>query len=336
MPQTLLTASFSFCWQALPRVSRSFALGISLLPAGLKDAVMVSYLLFRMSDTIEDSFLSHPKKRALLRVLQTQLNTLTPSERLFKTFITGLDNYNFGRETFLLHHARDVLFVFFSLPRPIQQIICHWLTEMNTHVWQYNTKKIRTFAEQNKYCYYVAGVVGHLLTDLFSFYGQYSTQKKHELHLLAADFGLALQKVNIIKDIYKDVQEKRYYWPLNLLRRYHLTYTTLFLPQQLLQANYVLEDLVADVKHYADKTVAYILALPKRSFRVRLFCGLSLFMALLSLHTYRRRSYDLFAGTEVKMPRRRVYLLLLELSLLLHSNLLFHQRYIFLRRRCLE
>ncbi len=317
----------SFCWQALPKVSRSFALGIRLLPAGLKDAVMISYLLFRMSDTIEDSSYSHAQKRIFIRSFQTLLHSSSSNQRSIDTFVVSLGKHDFGPETFLFHHAADVFTVFFSLPQEARQYICSWLTEMNTHAWKYNTKKIHTFAEQNKYCYHVAGVVGHLLTDLFAYYEHYTSQKKHELHLLAADFGLALQKVNIIKDIYKDVAEKRYYWPLTLLQKHRLSYTTLFSPQRLPAALLVLQEMLADVIPYINKAAQYIFTLPKRSFRVRLFCGLSLFMAIASLRTYRQQASVLFMGAVVKMRRRQVYLLLASLSLLVWSRFLLLRFY---------
>src|SRR5581483_6394624 len=44
-----------FCDEILPRVSRTFALSIRLLPGALGDAVRDSYLLCRIADTIEDA-----------------------------------------------------------------------------------------------------------------------------------------------------------------------------------------------------------------------------------------------------------------------------------------
>ena len=44
----------SFCRTQLPRVSRTFALNIPLLPAPLDLAVTVAYLLCRIADTVED------------------------------------------------------------------------------------------------------------------------------------------------------------------------------------------------------------------------------------------------------------------------------------------
>src|ERR1051325_660646 len=60
------TAPFATCWRILPLVSRSFAVVIRWLPRGLDDAVMVSYLLCRIADTLEDSVRNVAEKRRQL------------------------------------------------------------------------------------------------------------------------------------------------------------------------------------------------------------------------------------------------------------------------------
>src|SRR5512134_1471962 len=68
-------ADREFCRAILPKVSRTFALGIRLLPAGLEEAVRTSYLLCRSADTIEDSAdLPAARKDALLTELRRCLD----------------------------------------------------------------------------------------------------------------------------------------------------------------------------------------------------------------------------------------------------------------------
>ncbi len=47
----------------LPRVSRTFALGIKLLPARLEPPVRLGYLLCRIADTVEDDLASLPSAK---------------------------------------------------------------------------------------------------------------------------------------------------------------------------------------------------------------------------------------------------------------------------------
>src|SRR5262245_7292454 len=45
-----------FCRAILPRVSRTFAINIRLLPGGFRDVVGLAYLLCRAADTLEDAW----------------------------------------------------------------------------------------------------------------------------------------------------------------------------------------------------------------------------------------------------------------------------------------
>ena len=60
-----------FCTAMLPRVSRTFALGIRLLPRSLEDPITIGYLLCRIADTIEDDRgLSPERKLQLLELFR--------------------------------------------------------------------------------------------------------------------------------------------------------------------------------------------------------------------------------------------------------------------------
>ena len=48
-------ADLATCYALLPKVSRTFALNIRILPGELRRAVTTAYLLFRLADTIEDA-----------------------------------------------------------------------------------------------------------------------------------------------------------------------------------------------------------------------------------------------------------------------------------------
>src|SRR5690348_833900 len=49
-----------FCRAMLPRVSRTFALNIRLLPGEFRDVVGLAYLLCRTADTLEDAWPGKP------------------------------------------------------------------------------------------------------------------------------------------------------------------------------------------------------------------------------------------------------------------------------------
>ena len=54
-PQHSPASDSEFCNDMLPRVSRTFAICIRLLPPDLEHSVLIAYLLCRVADTIEDS-----------------------------------------------------------------------------------------------------------------------------------------------------------------------------------------------------------------------------------------------------------------------------------------
>ncbi len=65
----------AFCNEILPKVSRTFALTIRLLPPDLEHPVLLAYLLCRIADTIEDTAdLPGSDKDALLSQLRIPPN----------------------------------------------------------------------------------------------------------------------------------------------------------------------------------------------------------------------------------------------------------------------
>ena len=54
------------------------------------------------------------------------------------------------------------------------------------------------------YCYYVAGVVGEMLTDLFCDYSPQIARHRPKLSAMAASFAQGLQMTNILKDAPRD------------------------------------------------------------------------------------------------------------------------------------
>ena len=68
-----------FCQDMLPKVSRTFAVCITLLPQDLEHSVLIAYLLCRVADTLEDSpVLLPPEKTKLLDTLSRCLDADGP------------------------------------------------------------------------------------------------------------------------------------------------------------------------------------------------------------------------------------------------------------------
>ena len=109
-------ADLAICYELLPKVSRTFALNIRILPGDLRPAVTVAYLLFRLADTIEDAPGASPDERsALFQVFLDRLDGERPLVLPESAAVHVRDGSPPG-ERELLREAERVFSVFESLP----------------------------------------------------------------------------------------------------------------------------------------------------------------------------------------------------------------------------
>lgn len=76
--------------------------------------------------------------------------------------------------------------------------------------------KIETYDELEVYCYYVASIVGLMMSKVFGL-------KRIEGVYQAVEMGIAMQLTNILRDIHEDYQKGRIYLPLEELQQFNLT-----------------------------------------------------------------------------------------------------------------
>ncbi len=290
------TSPFKTCWEILPAVSRSFAMVIRWLPRGLDDAVMVSYLLCRIADTLEDSVRNVAEKRRQLAKFADSLDSGSPEIPLDAYPATYLG---------LMTHTEDVLASYRALPEHARKVIRARVREMCDGMSKWADRPIVTFADQNEYCYYVAGLVGLLLTDLFHSYGHVSDADKAKLTPLAVDFGLALQKVNILRDLREDLTEDRCYWPSEVMARHGVTAETILQPEHVEASLAVMEEMVDEHWRYLETALRYLTLLPMSQFRLRIFCAIPLFMAVATVRRCEGNAAVFLGPRPVKIPRRQ-------------------------------
>lgn len=201
----------------LQDTSRTFALSIPMLPVSLRDQVAISYLLFRIADTIEDESSAATSVRVeLLRAIaHIDLATLGHSDQ-FRSVVTsiapGADQVACAM---LMNHVHEVIDAYVMLPVSVQATIAAALKRtcegMADHLEA--DQPPETIEGLRAYCYTVAGIVGELLTDLF-IAEQPELGTEHSLLFeLAPSFGEALQLVNILRDESVDAASQRWYVP---------------------------------------------------------------------------------------------------------------------------
>jgi len=295
------------CWGILPNVSRSFALCIRILPAPLNGQMMLSYLVFRVIDTVEDSSVSLAMKKKMfadfLSLLSSRKANDSASEACAKKMLVKL-NYTYEKE--LLAALPALVRAYRSLPAGARKAISRRARVMARGMCEFQKKPIETFADQDRYSYYVAGIIGHLFNDLLEFNRIITSKLKRQLSRYARQFGLALQKVNILRDIADDVASHRYYWPKRLLAKYGLDYQNICSAENREKALSVLQEQIKDARAYIDAAMQYILLLPKKALQVRMFCLIPLFMAIESYVKCMDNADVFVSGKKVKISREQV------------------------------
>jgi farnesyl-diphosphate farnesyltransferase len=314
-----------FCTAMLPRVSRTFALGIRLLPRSLEEPITIGYLLCRIADTIEDDCGLAPERK--LRLLNQFLVCFrdTAAAEAFAGDAGGAGMSDADRE--LVDGSPLVFRAYRSLDPASRAIIREWVTEMARGMQEFVRLypagiRIQSVAEFRRYCYFVAGTVGHLLTDLWHAHSPFVRARTYAKLLTTCEhFGEALQTVNILKDIPWDVEhENAVFIPRDLLEAAGSGHDSLLDPALRVRNRAALEALVALAESDLDDALAYVSEIPPAAMRIRLFCVLPTVFAAATLRELKRSDQMLVPGGGVKITRREVNSLILAGSTTTLSN----------------
>jgi farnesyl-diphosphate farnesyltransferase len=300
-----------FCTAMLPRVSRTFALGIRLLPRSLEDPITIGYLLCRIADTIEDDRALAPDRK--LRLLNQ-----------FLVCFRQLD----AAEAYARDAGSPLVFrAYRSLDQASRSIIREWVTEMVRGMQEFVRLypagiRIQSVAEFRRYCYFVAGTVGHLLTDLWHAHSPFVRARTYAKLLTTCEqFGEALQTVNILKDIPWDLEhENAVFVPRDLLESAGSGHDSLLDPALRAKNRAALEGLVALAESDLDDALAYVSEIPPAAIRIRLFCVLPTVFAAATLRELKSSEQMLVPGGGVKITRSEVNSLILAGSTTTLSN----------------
>jgi phytoene/squalene synthetase len=195
---------WSYYQHWLECVSRSFALCIPRLDPPLRDQVALAYLLFRVLDTVEDTnFVDRTQQQQQferLRALLCAKPALTEVRAFVASFPPGLSD----GERALLDEAPALLDEGHALPRSARTALFRGLDRMalGMAAYQRRTSPLRLVDVEDvtRYCCFVAGVVGEMLTELWAL----DRNAPGPRMILAYQFGAFLQKVNILKDQKED------------------------------------------------------------------------------------------------------------------------------------
>lgn len=304
---------WQYCEEMLPEVSRTFALNIVKLDGDTYKAVTISYLLLRIADTFEDNIYQTEEEK--ITALSSLANIFEGNKDLDERLLL-YESLKFlwqekSPEKDLVENGDRVLKCYCELPSVYRKIIDPLLVESMEGMAKFQRRKLECSSkifqledlkDLEQYCYYVAGVVGIILTRIFCLKTGISS-KKSELEKYQVQFGLALQLTNILKDWQKDLKRGWCYLPYSITNKWEIN-----LEKGLSQTQQIgiIKDLVAWILPYFDSALRYIEILPKKERSIRLFCIIPFVLA------YRTLGYIIKMQGD-KIPREEV-LKILEIS----------------------
>lgn len=299
-------------------VSRTFALSIEVLPARLRESIGIAYLLFRISDGIED----HPDMPVERKVeLLNEWARIIEDRRTPATLVDKVSDLDASDpENEVIQQAELVWSWLRALPLEVQEpIIQHvYDTTRGMARWQTHGPHVRDEAELDDYMHEVAGRVGYLVTDLFALHSPAIAEKREYLMPLSRECGLALQTVNVIRGMRKDYDRGWVFTPESYMRRAGLSRDDLFSVEHRPQALQVVSMLADKADEHLRHGLAYVKSFPRREHRIRLALMWPFYFAVRTLAL--SRSNPAVLGSEAKMTRQEVTSIVAETRALGWSN----------------
>lgn len=277
----------------LLKVSRTFALTIPMLPSDLSDVIANAYLLCRIADTMEDDPIVIPEVKIkwlteFASCARTDFKDIVKLYELRTQAISLLKEGAVPEEYALMQEMTQACGRCLTFHHRVQRIICQGVAILSDGMAGHlQSLKIDDLDDVDAYCYSVAGVVGELLSRLFAFHSK--NLENEDFYALSVSFGEGLQLTNILKDRFKDEEER------------HST----FLPQP--EEGKEAEQIAyycAITQGHLDDARDFIKMIPRLDCGVRLFCLLNIIMASLTLK--RILKYPQGPGSKLKITRRQV------------------------------
>lgn len=261
-------------YDLLDLTSRSFSAVIKELAPELRNAVTIFYLVLRALDTVEDD-------------MTLSLDRKLPVLRQFHEFLSQ-DGWNFKengpneRDRQVCVEFDVVIAEYKKLSVEYQEVIRDICREMGEGMAHYSdeTVSVISLEDFDRYCHYVAGLVGEGLSRLFGNSGL-ENKRYAELMDLSNSMGLFLQKINIIRDYREDLDDGRVFWPKAIWSKYATDISELAKPENKEAAINCMSEMTCNALEHATDVLLYLSGLRDQS--VFNFCAIPQVMAIATL-----------------------------------------------------
>ncbi|MDQ2696209.1 MAG: phytoene/squalene synthase family protein [Pseudomonadota bacterium] len=295
---------------SLQGVSRTFALTIPVLPEALCRVVGNAYLLCRIADTIEDeATLSAAQKQVFHREFIAVVRGEAPADGFAARLSPLLSDRTLAAERDLIRHTAAVIRLTHGFNPAQRQALERCAALMGEGMERFgrhaSRQGLHDLPALDWYCYYVAGVVGEMLTELFCDYSPAIARHRPQLLPLAVSFGQGLQMTNILKDIWEDHRRGVCWLPRDVFQRAGFDLPGLNAGDYRPAFGDGLRELVGIARGHLRNALEYTLLIPKTEPGIRKFCLWAIGMAVLTLRRISRHP-DFTAGRQVKISRAGV------------------------------
>jgi farnesyl-diphosphate farnesyltransferase len=321
----------------LRHVSRSFDLSIRLLPGALQAPVAIGYLLARATDTVADTTALPLAERQVLLELMTRA-IAAPStsasehqdlQRLTQAFAAQQTD---PHERALMQALPQCLPLLLTLSpddqTSVRGVLGHITRGQQLDMARFGPglQALQTEAELADYTWLVAGCVGEFWTELCGRHlPGYSLLPQAEMMRIGREYGMGLQRLNILRDAGADLAAGRCYWPVEILAHAGLTPAMLAQAAQAAQSPdaETLQALAPLYRNWLDHTQAQMAdglryALALKPLRLRLASALPALIGARTVALLRQAGPSALT-LRVKMPRHEVRALLWRIALGLGS-----------------
>ena len=304
----------------LRSVSRSFYLSIRLLPAQLREPIALAYLLARTTDTVADTGgISTDVRVEALRMLSNGIQGRASREVVLDLIASFVALQQKPTERQLLESLRDCLDWLDRIEQTdrddvrvvLEKITRGQMVDLQRFDDPKEIHALGIAADLDEYTYLVAGCVGVFWTRLcFRHVRNFASLSEDEMLALGKRYGMALQLINVLRDVGADLRAGRCYFPEYELNAAHLTASQILSEPERFQPIY--RTWLAKAKAELRCGMEYSRAIKNR--RVRAATVLPALIGARTLALLNEAGMTVLHGT-VKVPRREVRKMILSLTI---------------------
>ncbi|QWC20030.1 phytoene/squalene synthase family protein [Halorubrum sp. 2020YC2] len=309
-------ADLAWCHEAVQGVSRTFALTVDVLEEPMASQICVGYLLCRVADTVEDA--GHIPPDAQSDVLRTYRRAIDPDDATeISEFREAVDEWlpaERDDDWTVVAEAPTIAATFGELDPEAQAAIVPPVLEMVDGMAMFVDRhategglRIDDRDELEQYCYYAAGTVGNLITNLLT-RGDVGEERAERLRETAEEFGLLLQLVNVSKDVYDDyTEENNVYLPAEWLEAEGVDQERVVHPENRESSARVVDRTADYARSFLDDAQAYLETMPLSNGNTMEAWTVPYLLAVGTLRELGSRPEDALTETGVKVSRQEVF-----------------------------